>query len=429
MKKSKARRGLVAALGTAMVAGALIVGCSATNEAKPPADEGQEPVAADSTSMAAWRDAHPAEYYSFVNGTDSAKGAGVAAMDGDGVKGHGKIMDTLIYSMQPCEDPAYATNWDKKWDNTFPQDNTCLACKTTKFNDMVAQDGWMAQLERYDLDSLSETDMWDCMMCHADINDPAASLGARGAGFQRVGGSLLEGLDPKEVLCAQCHTATGFWLDGINDGKLDLDSDVEIDPYKYGTDPGSMLKLLKEYADEDSKRYIDKDHGIYIYLSFTEPHHVETFHGSVMDESGLDCTSCHMPSITEADGATFTSHDASGSPLDNMSSLKSCLNCHKASDDIQSVAEMQAFVGEAQDRFDARKAELQTKLDGLKDAIIAADEASADQATLDAARQAYADATAYHAYTRPSVVHNPTTVYEWLDEEEKIIDDAMELLK
>lgn len=337
-------------------------------------------------------------------------------------------MDTLIYSLEPCDDPAYATNWDKKWGNTFPQDNTCLSCKTTKFNDMVAENGWMAQLNSYDLDTLTESDMWDCMMCHADINDPAGTLGARAVGFKRVGGTLAQTLDPHQAVCAQCHTATGFWLDGINDGKLDLDSDVEIDPYKYGTDPGSMLKLLKEYADEDSKRYIDKDHGIYIYLSFTEPHHVEIFQGSAMAEAGLNCTDCHMPTIAETDGTEFTSHDASGSPLDNMSSLKTCLNCHK-SDEVKSVADMQAFAGAAQDRFNARKAELQTKLDGLKDAIVAADEAGADQATLDAARQAYADATAYHSYTRPSVVHNPMTVYEWLDEEEKIIDDAMELLK
>lgn len=87
MKSSKSKRALVAILGTALVAGALVVGCSASNETPPPADNAQEPAATDTTSMAAWRDAHPAEYYSFVNGTDSAKGAGVPAMDGDGVKG------------------------------------------------------------------------------------------------------------------------------------------------------------------------------------------------------------------------------------------------------------------------------------------------------------------------------------------------------
>lgn len=418
---------LIAAVGTAMVVAAA-AGCSATTAADSGSgsNAGQDTVVSEDT-MEAWKAAHPAEYYSFVNGTNSALGTGVPALDGDGVKGHGKILDTLIWGMQPSDNPNYATNWDAKWDNTFPQDNTCLSCKTSKFNDMVAEKGWMAQLESYDLDSLTENDVWDCMMCHEDINDPAGTLGPQAVGFERVGGTLAKTLDAKQAVCAQCHTATGFWLDGINDGKLDLDSDVEIDPYKYGTDPGSMLKLLEEYADEDSKRYIDKENGIYIFLSFTEPHHVEAFQGSVMEQLGMGCVDCHMPTITEGDGSTFTSHNASGSPLDNMSSLEKCLDCHKAQG-VESVAEMQSYVEDAQDRFDVRKAEVQAKLDALKGAIVEGVAAGKDESVLDQARLAYAEATAYVGYGRASVVHNPKELYTWMSQGEAIIDDAMALL-
>ena len=161
----------------------------------------------------------------------------------------------------------------------------------------------------------------------------------------------------------------------------------------------------------------------------------EFFQNSTHDSMGLDCASCHMPQTASEDGTEFTSHDASGSPLENPDALAVCLSCHE-SQGIESADAMVEMVRGKQAEAARAEQELTADLEALKGAIAAKASAGASDAQLESARDAYTKAAYYLYYVTGryaddgvKVAHNPVGTFDYLSRADKLVADAMASLK
>lgn len=383
-------------------------------------------------SASEWKTRYPAQYYSFAGGADDMDDMGGYITDTGNTHSHA----TLFANMGP-----------------FAK-STCISCKSVAFNDWYDEYGYDVFYERYNEDTgdrwaqlLQGEDVWSCDTCHADIDNPTESVGAQIMTFETFGGDLLDQLDPQTAACGQCHNGLGPWnnlriLDGV-----DL-STTEVSAYRYGCDPGALLKATLEDATPTSESPNGKtyspttgshaqcDEELDIYRIDNGGHFdVEIFQGSVMQQAGLTCTSCHMPQVTTVSGETYTSHDASGSPLDSYAALTGCLDCHK-NQGIETQEDMVQFVRDKQQELADRDAEVAAKQDEvyeiLRTAILSGD---FDEETLDEARYDYAAAAYYKEYVfneaekaGEKVAHNPDMSFKYLDTAMALLEDAVALL-
>jgi nitrite reductase (cytochrome c-552) len=453
----KKRAGTFLTVCAATASLALVVGCS-SNVAAQGSDENQgsaepELANASTSSMDDWIELWPAEYYSFMSGADDMDDMGGFIDKTGGPHSHANLYQNFMIRFTP--------DWKSIGSGLFEK-STCITCKGAKFNEWFEEDGFDAYYDRYNEkypNATVEQDVWSCNTCHADIADPAGTVGAQISTFSLFGASLADGLDAGSAVCAQCHNGLGAYSNlRILDGK-DLENE-KIDAYKYGTDPESFVKAFVEQASDTGEQpggkvWVDKDLGIYTY-SITHPD-IEMFLGSNHESLGLECADCHMPTVrtnmggglTKEDyetgehdstysvdsGTTYTSHDASGSPLDSFNALSTCLDCHKAQG-VESVEGMVVYVKNAQERFKARYQEVNATGDAclelLKSAIASGEK---DDAALDEARSNYAMAKAYLMFANGAgevpgekISHNPDTAFEFCDRANAIYEDTMALL-
>lgn len=426
----KTSRKIVAAVSALALVGA----CAAVGLAPQTKLANSETVATstDSTANAAWRAAWPAEYYSFANGADDMDDMGGFITKTGNTHSHA----TLFTNM-----------------GEFSK-STCISCKSSKFNEWYDEYGSDVFYDRYNkdtdnrwIDDLQADDVWSCTTCHTDIANPSGTVGAQIVTFQKFGNDLLQELDPETAACGQCHNGLGPWNNlRILDGR-DIDNE-DIQAYRYGWDADSMLKATLEDATATSESPNGKtytptkgshaqcDESLDIYRIDNGGHFdVEIFQGSVMQQAGLTCTDCHMPKITTETGETFTSHDASGSPLDSYSALTKCLDCHK-NQGIETQEDMVAFVRNAQDEVAQADAAVAAKQDQLfpmlQDAI---SNAKFDEDTLDKARYNYAVAAYYKEYAfneaekaGEKIAHNPDVTRQLLKKADSLLDDTIAML-
>gem|GEM_PF-4444304 len=83
----------------------------------------------------------------------------------------------------------------------------CVACKSSKFNDLYSSEGAAAFTAVYDADAreVVNGDYFDCALCHTGTPS-ANSLSANAMYWNALGAGLTENLDTKDQVCAQCHT-------------------------------------------------------------------------------------------------------------------------------------------------------------------------------------------------------------------------------
>ena len=98
-----------------------------------------------------------------------------------------------------------------------------------------------------------------------------------------------------------------------------------------------------------------------------------------------------MPQTEAADGATYTHHNMTQSPLENPAALEKCLTCHK-SQGVEDADAMVTFVKGKMDELAQIQQATKTKLDE----VVAA--GNADETKLQAAKDAYNLANVYFLY-------------------------------
>ena len=339
-------------------------------------------------------------------------GSGAFLQDDEGhflIDGFTYDAESGIYIISTTGNPA---------DNGIYQ--SCVACKSSRFNELYAQNPLGAFTEGYTAEAAAVVDKqyWDCAMCHSD--EPGQSLGANGVYFTAMLGDRGQDISAGDAACGQCHNSFDY------ERMVTAGDDIySFDPYRYGFDADSLLRA----ALEDGLQGVDEESGVEEVMVFHPE--FEFFQNSVHDSMGLDCTSCHMPKTVNADGEQFTNHDASASPLENPDALAVCLGCHQS----QGITDADAMVKMVRGKqAEAAQAEvsLTGKLEKLKDAIADAKAAGATDESLAQARDAYTKAYYYLNYVTGryaddgvKVAHNPVGTFDYLSRADRLTDDAL----
>ena len=307
----------------------------------------------------------------------------------------------------------------------LPQEGSsmaCIACKSTDFNALYAQDGKQAFADDA-TDYIGNGKYWDCNVCHTDT--PGSTLHPNLVLYQLIGKTALNQISTEEATCAQCHNAVGrygrAWL-------ANYDGDLEdIDPYRYGYDPDS---LKRAFLEDGVKATHEDDTGADVFI--TQHPDIEIFQGSVHEQLGLTCVSCHMPKKTDEDGNVYTSHDASSTPLENEEALEFCLSCHK-DQGVNSTDEMRSFIESAEADLGSKEQVVKEKIAQAKQLLAkATSEGGVDDTTLNQAREQYATAKWYNVYAHGSaekagqkVAHNPTAERFYQQKAADLLDQAI----
>ncbi|WP_304425970.1 ammonia-forming cytochrome c nitrite reductase subunit c552 [uncultured Adlercreutzia sp.] len=292
----------------------------------------------------------------------------------------------------------------------------CYACRSSVFDREYKEKGAEVYAQPIDEEFAAQLkgQLWDCALCHD--GEPGTNTDATATMFTQLARDTYDEFDPMERVCGQCHNTFNHrrWI-------TDQETMDSFDPYKYGTDIDSLMKAELEDGIYD----VDEDTGIKIGC-FDEPE-LEQNQGGYHAELGLTCVDCHMPKVTDPEsGETYTSHDASGSPLAKPESLEKCMSCHKGQG-IDSTDDMIKMVREKQ--LQARK-DLRAGKDRLANAYdlikAAVDGKTVDEATLDQVREEYTYAEAelriINSDSQGRAVHNPEKVADYIAKANSRID-------
>ncbi len=192
---------------------------------------------------------------------------------------------------------------------------SCYKCKTQIYNDYV---------DKYGAENISGVPITDdtiayvddqyfnCATCHE--GDPGeGNPSPQIYGFMDENGkygALMEGVDAKITVCAQCHNSSSG---------TGIDAETVFEGRSVTTDPNGLE--IKKVFHPDAEMVLSSNHY----------------------SLGLTCVDCHMTQETAEDGSTYTSHTASQPVLENEAALELCLTCHN-SQGIKTTGEMREMV-------------------------------------------------------------------------------------
>lgn len=299
----------------------------------------------------------------------------------------------------------------------------CYSCKSSKFNDAFDEYGFDAfaagNLTEEEADLLNGQ-IWDCGTCHEETpgESPADSQLVL---FEILAKDTYNKFEASERVCGQCHNSADstYYVEQITDEE----SMNSISAFEYGLD----FESIYEAAIDQGAYKVDEETGIKL-TSLDHPD-IEFVQGSSMRELGVTCTDCHMPQMSdEASGTTYTSHNASSSPLENDEALEYCLSCHK-NQGINDAEEMVAMVEDLQAETAEVQIELRNRLadayNTIKDAV---QNGGVDEAKLENAKELYsrteAILTAVVGTASPGVkvVHNPMAAEKYAMRADELLD-------
>ncbi len=299
-------------------------------------------VPADNTN---WKQTYPLEYYSAFGSADHLDDL----QDPNFGYGHASQGLALMKSIE-------ASN-KKSGLNA-----TCFSCKTARFNDLYKKYGdevFTGKPSVKFAQSLVAEDFWSCTTCHADMKNPAKSVGAQIITPSIFGKEMFGKLPPKVAACAQCHNNLTPWSDSRIAPAKDLMAKGKT-AYRYGWGAEGMIRATLEDAVPAGVRYpegktyetspaahakTDKEKGIYLIANGNHAD-AEMFVGSVHYKQGVGCADCHMPFVKDRVGTEYRSHDSSKSLLNSKASMQYCLTCH-ASKGVKNVRDMVNYVRRA----------------------------------------------------------------------------------
>ncbi len=301
---------------------------------------------------------------------------------------------------------------------------SCVSCKSSRFNMLYEQDALGAFTNPYDDESVELVDgqYWDCALCHA--GEPGESVDSNLVYFNAMLGDRGGNLSAGEKACGQCHNSFDY------ERMVTAGDDIyHFDPYRYGFSADSLLQA----ALEDGLQSVDEETGIETVMVFHPE--MEFFQNSVHDSMGLDCTSCHMTKTADENGEAFTNHDASGSPLENEVALQQCLTCHEAQG-IGTTDEMVKMVRGKQEEAATLESNLDERLSELENEIrVAVAEGTKSTEALEKARSNYTKAYYYLHYVRGryaddgvKVAHNPVETFNLLERADELVSEGVGVL-
>ena len=282
------------------------------------------------------------------------------------------------------------------WENGGTGDHSalCIACKSDLFNEAYAElgddmfkkdaDGKFPAMSALSPELQEKAqDMWTCTTCHE--GSPEGPVSSQIEYFNVLGADLKAEISDNVAACGQCHNALSpvRSIDG-----LDF---MNTNPYKYGITPDGF----RQFSLEEGGVILEDEATGIVVVRGNHPT-VEMYHGSQHEAMGLDCTDCHMVTMTSEDGKTYTSHNASGLISQNNLALEKCLDCHKTQNGVETPKDMLYFLRAKETELANKQGAVQTKLNAFYDQILAAVQSgNVSEEALDKAREDYGRATGY----------------------------------
>lgn len=372
----------IVALCGALAGGLALAACASSGGDKTPntgaaTEAPQVKVGANGVShIADWQEVYPLQTASFLDGANV-----IEERDGDDRSHSHALLAEEMEAFVP--DATYAVR--------------CMGCHSSWFKEITEAHGMTADVLNAPMasfaDEFTNMEFWDCRTCHDD--NPEGGAHATNQVFNSVTTSYE--FPEEDKVCGQCHYADTqkMWTKGLEN----------VDLYRNGVSPDGMFQTWCELENEmdpeiggNNIMKLDEETGIKMYGEGSVVD-LENFQGSNHQNLGLTCTSCHMPQVTAEDGTVYTSHDASGSPIENPAALEYCLTCHK-NQGVDSPEAMKEFVLGKEDELAQGQLQMREDLEMLKSAIVDAMAAgNVDEVTLDEARMAWSKGRWYLRYT------------------------------
>lgn len=305
----------------------------------------------------------------------------------------------------------------------------CIACKSSKFNDLYEQFGPDAVTipMNQEIRDIINGEYFDCNSCHEGAPS-ADNLRPGIAYFTSVAEDMINELPEGELVCGQCHNGLAYSRDWSRFVKEDGDLE-KLDPYRYGYDIDSLMQACLE---DQTNGVVDEETGAFTFTTFHAD--IEAYQQSPHAQAGITCIDCHMPTVTdEATGQEYTTHDASGSPLENEESLEYCLTCHGAQG-IGSAEQMVDFVKDVQQENAEYQVLVEDKVSRLLEGIESAMKAgTVGEEALEQAKDLYTKATWYVTWQQgqlpePGVKAAMNNQHDVLTRAEAMCNEALSLI-
>jgi nitrite reductase (cytochrome c-552) len=311
------------------------------------------------------------------------------------------------HALTDVADTERLPDWDKR-------PATCIGCKTTDVTklDAIHGDDWYSM----PFSKVMGSNTIGCLDCHAP--EDATVRHARTWLDEGMAHGTFANIEPEgrtDLVCAQCHTNYHF---NAETRKVEL-------PWSTGLTVEAQLEHYD--AARRSDEWVHPRTGALV-AKIQHPEY-ELYHEgqevNVHSMLGLQCTDCHMPKATDADGDKYTEHHWT-SPLTHVEST--CMGCHSnwGTDGVVARAEgVQGRVYEKQNRIGRELAE-------FIDAVAAKREnGGVDEVTLTRLQQIHRDAQFYWDFIwveNSNGFHNWDEGHRVLDKAEALINEGMEVL-
>ncbi len=268
---------------------------------------------------------------------------------------------------------------------------TCLVCKSSDYTQLYKKIGDdIFDMKYSDLVKMvGEVDAWGCYMCHGnDMESPAKAYSPEM--LQWLAPDLLAKINPTDTSCGQCHNALDHPFTHGNGELTTTEALTAEKPYGDEFKETTYLDTLWNVASKSQfvPFTVDEETGVLIWSIASHPD-IELYLGSTHQDLGVTCADCHMPTLTNAEGETYTSHNVSSSPLKSPEALDYCISCHKDYG-ATTQKEMIDYTRAHQQEVADADAVLQGAMTKLLELIATATaDPNFDQAKLDQARDFY----------------------------------------
>ena len=286
----------------------------------------------------------------------------------------------------------------------------CLTCKTPDFHKLVEQEGVGVYSMPFDDVMAQMTTNVNCYTCHGDDTGNGGAMVVTHQYVNEALGENVSAIHPATLSCGQCHIEYYF---------TPADSETMM-PYD-SVEAMTPEAILAYYDEMDFADWTQESTGTRL-LKAQHPE-METFLAG-KHANFLSCADCHMPTETTDSGVAYHSHKLV-SPLESESLLESCATCHRDTD-------MVAFVHDIQEKVTGRESEVGNKLSAMKDKLAEAAQSGAwSEEDLDAVRKLHRQAQWYFdfCYVENSEgAHNSALSMRCLDTSDALIDEALALL-
>ena len=284
----------------------------------------------------------------------------------------------------------------------------CFTCKTPDFTAKVNNEGVSAYTIAFE-DMLAEVnESVSCYNCHANTGNELVVTHTYLA--DAMGAEFAE-LNPETASCAQCHVEY-YFAPETKAVTLPYDS-------KAAMHPDAILEYFEAMNFAD---YTNPRTGV-AQIKVQHPE-FETYMGAgSVHAAQFSCADCHMAKETNAAGQTYTSHYWT-SPLASESIQASCAACHP---------DLKGFVQGIQAKAEERTIAIGTKLEDLTNKLAdAVASGSYTEDELAAIRSLNRKGQFYWDFVfveNSEGAHNSRLTNECLDKAEKLIDEALGLIK